>query len=188
MLLDRNIFLIGPMGSGKTAVGRHLARMFRFIFLDSDADVESKTGVDISFIFEKEGEAGFRVRERESIERLTRLTGIVLATGGGAVIDAENRRVLAERGVVVYLQTSIGQQLERTRHARHRPLLNGADPQEKLSELMQRRAALYAEIAAITVSTDGRRVQLVAEEIQQELHRAQRREAPYNPAPCKPSR
>ena len=122
MLAIRNIFLIGPMGSGKTAVGRHLARLFRFTFLDSDADIEAKTGVDISFIFEKEGEAGFRIRERESIDRLTRLDSIVLATGGGAVIDPDNRRALAERGVVVYLETSIDQQIERTRHARHRPL------------------------------------------------------------------
>src|ERR1700688_4981690 len=98
MLTKRNIFLIGPMVLGKTAVGRHLARLFRFTFHDSDADIEAKTGVDISYIFEKEGEAGFRVRERESIERLTRLESIVLATGGVAVIEAENRRVLAERG------------------------------------------------------------------------------------------
>src|SRR5882672_4593022 len=169
----KNIFLIGPMGSGKSAVGRHLARLFRLTFYDSDADIEARTGVDISFIFEKEGEAGFRLREREAIERLTRLESIVLATGGGAVIDADNRRVLAERGVVVYLETSLDQQLERTRHARHRPLLNHTDPEEKLKELMLRRAALYAEIANITVSTDGRRVQTVAEEIQQELRRAQ---------------
>ncbi len=168
----RNIFLIGPMGSGKTAVGRHLARLFHLTFYDSDADIEAKTGVDIAFIFEKEGEAGFRVRERESIERLTQLESIVLATGGGAVILAENRRMLAERGIVVYLETSVDQQLERTRHARHRPLLNDTDPEEKLKELMLRRAALYAEIANLTVSTDGRKVQLVAEEVHQELRRA----------------
>ncbi len=136
-----------------------------FTFHDSDADIEAKTGVDIAFIFEKEGEAGFRLREKESIERLTRLDGVVLATGGGAVIEADNRRVLAERGAVVYLETSIDQQLERTRHGRHRPLLNDTDPEEKLKELMLRRAALYSEIADLTVSTDGRRVQLVAEEI-----------------------
>ena len=173
MLSKHNIFLIGPMGSGKTAVGRHLARMLRFSFFDSDADIESKTGVDIAFIFEKEGEPGFRIREKESIDRLTRMESIVLATGGGAVIDADNRRMLAERGVVVYLATSIDQQLERTRHARHRPLLNDTDPEQKLRELMQRRAVLYAEIADLTVSTDGRRVQLVAEEIHHELRRAQ---------------
>jgi shikimate kinase len=160
------------MGSGKSAVGRHLARLLRFSFYDSDADIEAKTGVDIAFIFDKEGEAGFRLREKESIERLTRLEGVVLATGGGAVIDADNRRVLAERGTVVYLETSVAQQLERTRHGRHRPLLNDADPQEKLKELMLRRAALYAQIADLTISTDGRRVQLVAEEIYQALRRA----------------
>jgi len=173
MLGKGNIFLIGPMGSGKTAVGRHLARMLRFTFHDSDADIEARTGVDIAFIFEKEGEAGFRVREKESIERLTRLDSIVLATGGGAVIEEDNRRALAERGAVVYLATSIDQQLERTRHARHRPLLNDTtDPERKLHELMQRRAILYAQIADLTVSTDGRRVQLVAEEIHHSLRRA----------------
>ena len=173
MLGKRNIFLIGPMGSGKTAVGRHLARALRFTFYDSDADIEARTGVDIAFIFEKEGEAGFRVREKESIERLTRLDSIVLATGGGAVIDEDNRHVLAERGLVVYLATSIDQQIERTRHGRHRPLLNDTDPERKLHELMQRRAVLYSQIADVTVSTDGRRVQLVAEEIHHALRRAQ---------------
>jgi shikimate kinase len=173
MLTKRNIFLIGPMGSGKTAVGRHLARLFRYTFHDSDADIEAKTGVDIPFIFEKEGEVGFRIREREAIDRLTQLTSIVLATGGGAVIDPANRLALAERGVVVYLSTSVNQQIERTRHARHRPLLHDTDPEQKLTDLMTRRAALYAEIADLTVTTDGRRVQLVAEEIHQELRRAQ---------------
>jgi shikimate kinase len=174
MLGKRNIFLIGPMGSGKTAVGRHLARLFRYTFHDSDADIEAKTGVDIPFIFEKEGEAGFRTRERESIDRLTRLESIVLATGGGAVIDPVNRAALAERGVVVYLVTSVNQQIERTRHARHRPLLHDTDPEQRLKELMDRRAVLYAEIADLTITTDGRRVQLVAEEIHQELRRTQR--------------
>jgi len=174
MLGKRNIFLVGPMGSGKSAVGRHLARLCRFTFLDSDAEIEAKTGVDIAFIFEKEGEAGFRLREKEAIERLTLLEGVVLATGGGAVINADNRRMLAERGAVVYLETSIEQQLERTRHGRHRPLLIDTDPETKLKELMLRRAALYAEIADLTVSTDGRRVQLVAEEIYHALRRARR--------------
>ena len=171
MFSKPNVFLIGPMGSGKSAVGRHLARLLRFTFHDSDADIESKTGVDIAFIFEKEGEAGFRLRERESIDRLTRLEGVVLATGGGAVIHPDNRRALAERGRVVYLETSVAQQLERTRHGRHRPLLNDTDPEEKLLELMKNRALLYAEIADLTISTDGRRVQLVAEEIHRELQR-----------------
>jgi shikimate kinase len=174
MLGKRNIFLIGPMGSGKTAVGRHLARLFHYTFHDSDADIEAKTGVDIPFIFEKEGEAGFRSRERESIDRLTRLESIVLATGGGAVIDPANRAALAGRGVVVYLATSVNQQIERTRHARHRPLLHDTDPEQRLKELMGRRAVLYAEIADFTITTDGRRVQLVAEEIHHELRRTQK--------------
>src|SRR5271163_3173354 len=173
MLTKRNTFLIGPMGSGKTAVGRQLARLFRFTFYHSDADIGAKTGVDVAFIFEKEGEAGFRLREKESIDRLTRLEGVVIATGGGAVIRPDNRRALAERGMVVYLETSVDQQLERTRHGRHRPLLNDTDPEQRLHELMQRRALLYAEIADFTVSTDGRRVQLVAEEIHHEIKRAQ---------------
>jgi shikimate kinase len=172
MLSKRNIFLIGPMGSGKSAVGRHLARLFRLSFHDSDADIEAKTGVDVAFIFEKEGEAGFRLRERESIDRLTQLEGVVIATGGGAVIHPDNRRALADRGVVVYLETSVEQQLERTRHGKHRPLLNDTDPKMKLSELMRERALLYRGIADLTVSTDGRRVQLVAEEIYRELHPA----------------
>lgn len=174
MLNKRNVFLIGPMGSGKTAVGRQLARLLNYTFHDSDADIEAKTGVDIPFIFEKEGEAGFRSRERESIDRLTRLESIVLATGGGAVIDAGNRTALAERGVVVYLVTSVNQQIERTRHGRHRPLLHDIDPEQRLKELMGRRAALYAEIADFTIATDGRRVHLVADEIHQTLRRAQK--------------
>ncbi len=172
MLSANNIFLIGPMGSGKSAVGRHLARLFHFTFHDSDVDIEARTGVDIPFIFEKEGEAGFRLRERESIERLTLLESVVLATGGGAVIDPHNRQLLAARGVVVYLSTSIEQQIERTRHGRNRPLLNGTDPEQKLTELMLFRAGLYAEIADFTVSTDSRRVQLVAEEIQAKIVQA----------------
>jgi len=172
MITGRNVFLIGPMGSGKTAVGRQLARLLHFTFHDSDADIEAKTGVDVAFIFEQEGEAGFRSRERESIERLTRLDSVVLATGGGAILDPQNRRALAERGAVVYLLTSVEQQIARTRHARHRPLLNDVDPRHALGELMRHRAALYAQIADITVATDQRRVQLVADEIYRQLRRA----------------
>ena len=166
-----SIFLIGPMGSGKTAVGRHLARLLRLSFYDSDSDIVQRTGVDIPYIFEKEGEAGFRVRESETLDRLTQLSGIVLATGGGAVIRVENRRWLAERGTVVYLKTSVEQQLRRTRHGGHRPLLKNADPEARLRELMAQRAALYEEIADITVSTDERKAQSVAQQIQQEIRR-----------------
>jgi shikimate kinase len=165
MLGKRNIFLIGPMGSGKTAVGKYLARLLDAPFYDSDAEIERRTGVDIPYIFEKEGEAGFRERERETLEVLTTTEPMVLATGGGAVLRPENRVCLSERGFVVYLKTSVTQQTYRVRHARNRPLLNGVDPAEKLEQLMQERAPLYAEIADVTVSTDGRRVRSVAEEI-----------------------
>jgi len=164
-----SVFLIGPMGSGKTAVGRHLARALGMLFHDSDAEIERRTGVDIAFIFEKEGEAGFRQREREAIEALTALEHIVLATGGGAVLLPENRRRLADRGCVVYLETSVAQQAHRVRHGRNRPLLATGDPTVRLGQLMDARAPLYSEIADITVATDGRRVQAVAEHILREL-------------------
>jgi shikimate kinase len=165
MLGKRNVFLVGPMGSGKTAVGKHLARLLEAPFYDSDAEIERRTGVDIPYIFEKEGEAGFRERERETIAALTATDPIVLATGGGAVLLPANRSCLASRGFVVYLQTSVAQQVHRVRHARNRPLLNNVDPAAKLEQLMRQRAPLYAEIADITVCTDGRRVRSVADEI-----------------------
>jgi shikimate kinase len=165
-----SVFLIGPMGSGKTAVGRYVARVLALPFHDSDAEIERRTGVDIPFIFEKEGEAGFREREREAIEALTALEGIVLATGGGAVLLPENREHLATRGRVVYLQTSVAQQAHRVRYGRHRPLLaQGDNAAARLGQLMDARAPLYAQIADITVSTDGRRVHSVAEHILREL-------------------
>ena len=161
-----NIFLIGPMGSGKTAVGRSLARYLGKAFYDSDTEIVRRTGVDIPYIFEKEGEAGFREREREAIEALVALRGIVLATGGGAILLPVNRRLLAERGCVVYLETSVGQQAERVQHGRSRPLLsNTDDPATRLKELMAVRDPLYRSIADITVRTDGRRVKAVAEDI-----------------------
>jgi shikimate kinase len=174
MLAKTSVFLIGPMGSGKTAVGRLLGRALGLPFHDSDAEIERRTGVDIPFIFEKEGEAGFRAREREAIEALTGLDAIVLATGGGAVLLSENRRLLAGRGCVVYLETSVGQQAERVRHGRNRPLLaQQGDIAGRLGALMEARSALYAEIADHTVATDGRRVQAVAEEILKLLARSQ---------------
>jgi shikimate kinase len=157
------------MGSGKTAVGRYLARQLRLDFYDSDAEIEHRTGVDIPYIFEKEGEAGFREREREVIEALTQLSSVVIATGGGAVLLPQNRERLVSRGRVIYLHTGIEQQLERTRHGRQRPLLYTDDPEAKLRELMAFRLPLYESIAEITVTTDGRQVRAVAEEIMQRL-------------------
>ena len=167
-----SVFLVGPMGSGKTAVGRHLGRVLHLPFHDSDQEIERRTGVDIPFIFEKEGEAGFRAREREAIEALTQLPGIVLATGGGAVLLPENRRHLAERGCVVYLKTSVAHKAERVRHGRNRPLLAAGDAADRLGALMDARAPLCAEIADVVVSTDSRRVQAVAEDVLRELAQA----------------
>lgn len=165
----RSVFLIGPMGSGKTTVGRQLARRLGYRFVDSDTEVEARTGVDIAFIFEKEGEAGFRIREREAIDRLTCLEGVVLGTGGGAVLSVENRERLAARGVVVYLETSVEQQLARTRRSKRRPLLDTEDPRGRLAGLMLEREPLYRSIAAITVRTNGRKSVAVAAEIAQRL-------------------
>jgi shikimate kinase len=168
-----NIFLIGPMGAGKSAVGRQLARMLKRDFHDSDAEIEARTGVDIPFIFEKEGEAGFRRREHEVIDALTALERIVLATGGGAVLDPENREMLASRGLVVYLDASVDQQLERTRLSNDRPLLDTPNPGARLAELMQARGPIYRDLARLTVLTDGRMVREVAQEIRRwlaELH------------------
>jgi shikimate kinase len=181
MLGKRSVFLIGPMGSGKSAVGRLLARMLDATFHDSDAEIERRTGVDISYIFEREGETGFRQREREVIDGLTQLEPVVLATGGGAVLLAENRHNLAERGVVVYLQASVEQQVRRVQRARHRPLLVNVDPATKLKQLMDERESLYLGIADMTVPTDGRKVQSVAEEI---LRGLKLRSRPYTqPSP-----
>jgi shikimate kinase len=161
----QNIFLIGPMGSGKTAVGRQLARQLHLDFYDSDVEIERRTGVDIPYIFEKEGESGFREREREVIELLTQIDNVVIATGGGAILLPENRASLASRGRIVYLKTGIEQQLERTRQGRQRPLLYTTDPEARLRELMEHRAPLYESLANYTVTTDGRQVRAVVDEI-----------------------
>lgn len=161
-----NIFLIGPMGAGKSAVGRQLGRLLHLNFVDSDDEIEARTGVDIPFIFEKEGEAGFRKREIKVIDELSQQDGIVLATGGGVVVDAGSRSKLGARGFVVYLSTSVEQQLERTQRGRERPMLaSGGDREQLLRDLMLVRDPLYREIADLVVDTDGRRVQKVAKEI-----------------------
>jgi shikimate kinase len=160
-----NFFLVGPMGAGKSTIGRQLARALSLEFIDSDREIEVRTGVDIPLIFELEGESGFRKREHQVIDLLTARKGIVLATGGGAVLDPENRKCLAARGKVVYLHASVEQQLQRTAHDRSRPLLQTENPRQKLEELMQTRDPLYREIADWVVETDGRRVRDVVQEI-----------------------
>ena len=153
------------MGAGKSAVGRQLGRLIHLNFVDSDEEIEERTGVDIPFIFEKEGEEGFRMREVKIIDELSQRQGIVMATGGGAVLDAESRSRLGARGFVVYLHTTVQQQLDRTKRGRSRPLLESGDKEQILEELMAARDPLYREIADLTVETDGRRVQAVARDI-----------------------
>jgi shikimate kinase len=171
MLGQPNVYLIGPMGSGKTAVGRRLATLLGKQFLDSDAEIEKRTGVDIRYIFEKEGEARFRERERDVIADLTALDGVVLATGGGVVLDPANRERLASTGVVVYLETNIETLVRRTRAAKTRPLLMADDPRAVLERLMLARRPLYEETADLRVETTGRQVRAVAADIHQRLSR-----------------
>jgi len=164
-----NVVLVGPMGSGKTAVGRRLASYMDMAFEDSDSEIERRTGVDITFIFDKEGEEGFRTRERAVIEDLTRRDNVVLATGGGAIVDAGNRRLLRDCGTVVYLKTSVALQLERTRHSRNRPLLQNEDPEAVLQRLMEDRGPLYDEMADIVITTGNQRIDAVVWEIGERL-------------------
>ncbi len=165
MTTPNRIFLVGPMGAGKTTIGRHLAQTLGLAFEDADQEIQRRTGVDIPTIFEYEGEAGFRTRERQVIEDLTEVDGCVLATGGGAVLDADNRRNLSARGVVIYLHCSPEQQYERTYRDRNRPLLQGEDPRAMLIDLMRVRDPLYREVADHVVSTENRPAAQVVKEI-----------------------
>ena len=164
-----SLFLTGPMGAGKSTIGRQLSRQLRMAFYDSDREIELRTGVDIPLIFELEGEQGFRKRERLVIDELTSLPDIVLATGGGAILDADNRKHLAERGLVIYLHASVNQQLARTKHDRNRPLLQTDNPRQRLDDLMQLRDPLYREIADLVIDTDGKRVMAVVNQIIRKL-------------------
>lgn len=168
----QNIYLVGPMGAGKTTIGRRLADVRGMEFVDSDHEIEARTGVDIPFIFEKEGEAGFRRREKQVIEALTARSNIVLATGGGAVLDADNRLMLSSRGLVVYLHASVTQQLARTERADNRPLLQQAtDRKAVLESLFQVRDPLYREIADLIIDTDHRNARAVVRDIEAYLDR-----------------
>ncbi len=169
MRQPQNIFLIGPMGAGKSAVGRQLANLLHLSFVDSDDEIETRTGVDIPFIFEKEGEDGFRKREAKVIDELSAMESVVLATGGGAVVDPQNRSRLGARGFVVYLYTTVDQQLARTQKGRERPMLANGDSREILEDLMMVRDPMYRDIADLTVETDGRKVKAVANEILERL-------------------
>ncbi|MEM0955599.1 MAG: shikimate kinase AroK [Pseudomonadota bacterium] len=160
-----SVFLVGPMGAGKTTIGRLLAQALKLDFIDSDLEIEARAGADIPWIFDVEGEAGFREREARAIAELSARTGIVLATGGGAILQLRNRELLASRGVVVYLYASLERQIERTARDRNRPLLQVEDPAAKLKALMEERDPLYRAVADHVMETDGEPPRNVAQRL-----------------------
>jgi len=147
------IFLVGMMGAGKTTIGRALARELGWQFIDLDHELEARCGVRVSLIFDIEGEQGFRKRESALLDECTRRTGIVLATGGGAVLAPENRQHLSERGVVVYLRASADELFRRVERDRNRPLLQTDNPRQRLQELLAQREPLYQEVASVIFDT-----------------------------------
>ena len=174
-MLDRkNVFLVGPMGAGKTTVGRLLGELLRQDFFDSDAEIEKATGADIPWIFDVEGEVGFRKRERKMIDFLTSKENIVLATGGGSVTAEESRRMLRERGDVVYLRASIDQQIRRMSGDNSRPLLQVEDRETKIRQLFAIRDPLYKEVSDISIETNGRNARFIAKEIHRQLNKISR--------------
>ncbi len=165
-----NIILVGMMGSGKTTVGRLLARSLGKTFIDSDEEIQKRTGVTIQHIFDVEGEAGFRQREAGIVQELLQRSDIVLATGGGAILDLHSRHVMRENGIVVYLKSGIHDLWQRTRHDRNRPLLKTADPRAKLHELFEQRNPLYTEAADIVMHTGKQSVQVLLSALQRKLN------------------
>lgn len=165
MAEKRNIFLVGPMGAGKSTIGRHLADQLHLDFYDSDQEIERRTGADIAWVFDIEGEEGFRNREEKVITDLTDMQGIVLATGGGSIINKDVRNRLSARGIVVYLQTTIDKQVARTQRDKKRPLLQKDDPEEVLKSLAESRNPLYEEVADYVVDTDDQSARAVANQI-----------------------
>lgn len=146
-----NLFIIGPTGAGKTTIGRRLADHYGLSFVDLDQEIERVCGVPVSTVFEIEGETGFRQRESTLLAECSARAGVVMATGAGAVLDPANRRLLAERGYVLWLQATLEQQLERLAQDRQRPLLAGADRAERLTAMSQRRTSLYEEVADLAI-------------------------------------
>ncbi len=160
-MISGNIFLVGLMGAGKSTVGRQLAKALGRDFYDSDKEIEKRTGVSISWIFEMEGEVGFRNREQKVIDDLTKLKDIVLATGGGAILSEDNRRCLRSRGQVIYLSTSVEQLFRRTVKDKTRPLLQEDDPKKQITELLALREPLYRDVADIELRTGDQSIQHV---------------------------
>jgi shikimate kinase len=167
-----NIFLVGPMGAGKTSVGRYLAKQLNKDFYDSDQEIEKKTGVSLTWIFDLEGIAGYRQREMKVIDALSSLSNIVLSTGGGCVETPDVREFLHHRGRVIYMEVSLQTQLNRLKRDKKRPLLQGENPQEVLINLWEEREPYYENIADFTVITDNRSVHDVCDDILAWLERA----------------
>lgn len=165
MAEKRNIFLVGPMGAGKSTIGRHLADELHLDFYDSDQEIERRSGADIAWIFDLEGEDGFRAREENVINDLTDKQGIVLATGGGSIVTKGVRNRLSARGIVVYLQTTIDKQVARTQRDKRRPLLQNNDPEQVLRDLADLRNPMYEEVADYVVDTDDQSARAVANQI-----------------------
>ena len=166
--MSENIFLVGPMGVGKTTIGSQLARKLKYDFVDSDTEIEKRTGVSISLIFDIEGEEGFRKREAKMIEELTQKRHIVLSTGGGSILDETSRQNLRSRGYVVYLKASVNILHERLKKSRNRPLMETDDKLKVIEDLLAEREPLYLAVADVTIKTDGRSAQDVAREIFQQ--------------------
>ena len=162
------LFLVGPMGSGKSTVGKHLADLLKCPFIDSDAEIEQRAGADIPWIFDVEGEAGFRRRETAVLQDLAERSGVI-ATGGGAVVAQENRELMARTGAVVFLNISVAQQLKRTGSGEGRPLLQGGDRAATLKKLMSEREPLYKALADVIISGGGANARKVARQIETEL-------------------
>lgn len=163
------VFLVGPMGAGKTTIGKLLADDLNLEFIDVDREIEARSGVDIPWIFDREGEVGFRIRESAALSEVSQLDRVLISTGGGAVLSADNRRVMSSTGTVIYLHTSVDEQVRRTGRDRKRPLLQNDDPARVLAELMAIREPLYREIADIIVDTDGRGPKIVAQDLAAQL-------------------
>ncbi len=165
----RSIFLVGPMGAGKSTIGRLLSAELGLEFFDTDKVIEERCGANIPWIFDVEGEVGFRDREQQVVDELTQCSDIVLATGGGVVMRPENRRHLSSRGTVVYLRTTVAQQLVRTSKDKNRPLLQAENPEQILRDLFSKRDPLYKEVADLVIETDKRNPRWVVQELKKRL-------------------
>lgn len=160
-----SLFLVGPEGAGKSTVGIEISDLLKIPFYDTDAVIEQRTGVSISWIYDVEGEAGFRQREHKVIAEFAEKPNIILATGGGAVLTLENRTLLAAKGLVIYLKATVEQQLIRTKRKEHRPLLRVDDVEGRLQEMKSARERYYEEIADLTFTTEGNSIKSIAKEI-----------------------